>query len=114
MSSYGISKHSCIKIVEFLAVEHPEMRVYAVNPGLVKESDSVPAFKPFAQDEVALVGGFMLWLASGKADAFKGCTMSVNWDVDVLERNAEKIKEGALLKTSYLGYKFMTGAPLLE
>ena len=103
-----------MKIVEFLAVEHPELRVYALNPGLVKESDSVPAFKPFAQDSVALVGGFILWLASGKADAFKGCTMSVNWDVDVLEKNAEKIKEGALLKTSYLGYKFMTGAPLLE
>jgi hypothetical protein len=103
-----------MKIVEFLTVEHPELRAFSVNPGFVKESDSVPAYKPFAQDAVALVAGFMLWLASGKADGLKGSTVSVNWDVDVLERNAEKIKEGQLLSTAYLGYKFMAGLPLLE
>lgn len=103
-----------MKIVEFLAAEHPELSVFAVNPGIVKESDTAPAFRPYALDEVALVGSFMLWLASGKADGLKGSTISVNWDVDVLERNAEKIKEEKLLSTAYLGYKFMTGLPLLE
>lgn len=114
MSSYGIAKHACIKIVEYLSAEHPTLRAFALNPGIVKDTETVPAFRPFALDTVALIGGFTLWLASGKADKLKGGYMSVNWDVDVLERNADVIKEKGLLSTAFLNVKFGAEGSVFE
>ncbi|KAF2786687.1 NAD(P)-binding protein [Melanomma pulvis-pyrius CBS 109.77] len=114
MSSYAIAKHACIRIVEFLAAEHPSLRAFALNPGIVKDTDTVPAFRPFALDTVELIGGFALWLASGRADGVKGGYVSVNWDVDVLERNADVIREKGLLGTAFLNVKFGAEGSVFE
>jgi len=112
-SSYGIAKHACIRIAEYLTLEYPTMRAFALNPGMVKGTDTDADLTPFALDEQELVGGFTLWLASPKSEGVKGGWLNVNWDVDVLERNAERIVREGLVRTGFLNAK-LGGEGLLE
>lgn len=100
-SSYGISKLACIRIVEYLSSEYPELRAFSMNPGIVKDVVWRDAFKPFAQDSPALVGAFSVWLSTPGADCVKGGYVCVNWDVEELMKNEKEIKEKGLLKLKF-------------
>lgn len=60
------------------------------------------AHKPFAKDHPELTGMLSLWLAQPKADFLRGQLVSVNWDIQEMEANAEEISEKKLLKMQWV------------
>ncbi|KAH7345901.1 hypothetical protein BKA66DRAFT_517181 [Pyrenochaeta sp. MPI-SDFR-AT-0127] len=102
-SSYGISKASVIRLVEYLDAEYPNLKAFSLDPGIVKDIATMEAFIPFAYDTPELVGAMSIWLASEKAEKAKGGYVHVTWDVEELEKYGDDIKEKALLKRGALG-----------
>ena len=90
-----------ISLAQLLNVEYPDLRSFSFNPGLVKGIAQNPAFVPFAKDEPELIGAFLVWLSTPRADAVRGGYVSVNWDVEELEKHGAEIKEKALLQTKF-------------
>jgi NAD(P)-dependent dehydrogenase (short-subunit alcohol dehydrogenase family) len=103
LSAYGMSKQACIRLAEFLDAEYPELKVFSMDPGIVKGVASLEAFVPFAVVEPEVVGAFSVWLASGKAEGCRGGYVHVAWDVVELEERGDEIKEKGLVKTKFLG-----------
>ena len=60
------------------------------------------AFKHAAQDHADLTGMLALYLASPQADYLKGCLTSVNWDVDEMEANKDRIVSENLLNIKWM------------
>ena len=113
MSGYVISKLALIKLGECLDIEHPELRVFSVHPGLVEAENGrgvvIDAFTPFAKDKAALTGGLTLWLATSKADFLKGGYIHSNWDVTELEQHKTEIVEKKLVKLAFLNGQLQPG-----
>lgn len=104
-SSYCISKQACTRLAECLDIEYPNLKVFAMDPGVVKGIASLPEFKPFAVVEPEVVGAFAVWLASGQADGCRGGYLHAAWDIDELEKHTDEIKREGLVKTKFLGGK---------
>lgn len=51
---------------------------------------------PYAKDHVDLVGALALYLSSSRADFLKGSMISVNWDLETIEKHKEEVEKGAL------------------
>jgi hypothetical protein len=59
---------------------------------------TMPAFRRFAKDTRALVGGWVVWLTTEKAKFMNGRHFSVNWSVDeLMQRKDEIVKNEDLL-----------------
>jgi hypothetical protein len=71
-------------------------------PGIAPMGMITEAFKPFALDHVDLTGSLALYLAQPRADYLKGSIVSVNWNIDELEKHKEEIMSHKLLQTSWL------------
>ncbi|VDB95506.1 unnamed protein product [Peniophora sp. CBMAI 1063] len=88
-SDYAVSKLASNRMIEFAVVEYPEIKAYAVHPGVVatemnRNADSgadIPA-----ADSVELPAAVYLHLASGKAEYLSGRYVSVNWDLEEIEK----------------------------
>jgi NAD(P)-dependent dehydrogenase (short-subunit alcohol dehydrogenase family) len=104
-SAYPISKYANLRQVEVLNVEYPQVRAFAVHPGLVQTQMQVEAFLKQTVDTPELTGGLSLYLATEKAEHLRGRYVSVNWDVDEMEEHAAEIREKGLLHTSFLNAK---------
>jgi NAD(P)-dependent dehydrogenase (short-subunit alcohol dehydrogenase family) len=102
LSSYGMSKQAGIRLGEFLDVEYPSLRVFSMDPGIVKGIATMEAFLPFAVVEPELIGAFSVWLASGRADGCKGGYLHVAWDIEDLEKHADEIASKGLVKSKFL------------
>ncbi|KAF2678034.1 NAD(P)-binding protein [Lentithecium fluviatile CBS 122367] len=102
MSSYACSKLAVTRVLEFLQIEHPKMRFFALSPGNVASPLTNPGFLPFAKDTGALAGGWTLFLATQRADYMKGGFLNVNWDVDEMESHREVIEKEGLLKLGFI------------
>ncbi|THY10096.1 NAD(P)-binding protein [Aureobasidium pullulans] len=107
ISSYSTSKLAVIKLSEYLDAEKPDLRVFTLHPGIVAATESkrgmvVDAFTPFAKDPGMLTGAVSLYLATPKAEYLRGGFMSVNWDVEEMEKHRYEIKEKKLLKLAFL------------
>ncbi|KAF4766760.1 hypothetical protein N7455_005642 [Penicillium solitum] len=97
-SAYSASKLSLAKIVEYVQHEHPQLRVFNINPGAIATDMQAKAGDLAAMDDIGLPGSFCVWLASsGDADAFKGRFLWSNWDVDELIERAHDIRSRNLL-----------------
>ncbi|THX69415.1 NAD(P)-binding protein [Aureobasidium pullulans] len=110
ISSYSTSKLAVIKLSEYLDAEKPDLRVFTLHPGIVAATESkrgmvVDAFTPFAKDPGMLTGAVSLYLATPKAEYLRGGFMSVNWDVEEMEKHKDEIKERKLLKLAFLNGK---------
>lgn len=116
MSSYSISKLAQIKLGEYLDIEHPDLRVFSVHPGVVAAENGrgvvIDAFTPFAKDTAALTGGFTLWLDTPKADFLKGGYLHSNWDVDELEQHKDEIIKKKLVKLAFINAPLQSGGYL--
>ncbi|KAF4219804.1 hypothetical protein CNMCM5878_006698 [Aspergillus fumigatiaffinis] len=101
MDSYTISKVAVTKFTEFLAAEYPSITSISLGPGMVATDMgvSVGLIAPFLFDTVDLVGGVAVWLCSGDKRFLSGRYVSVNWDVDELERRKEEIVAKDLLSS---------------
>lgn len=105
VSAYSISKLVDVRLVEYLDVEQPGIRAFAVNPGFVPTQMELDAFAAYTIDSPELTGGLSLYLSTPRADHLRGRYISVNWDVDDMEKHKEEITEKGLLKTAFLNAK---------
>ncbi|KAA8652851.1 hypothetical protein EYZ11_003320 [Aspergillus tanneri] len=99
MSSYSPAKLSVVKFTQFLAAEHPTITSISLDPGVVPTDmgHSVPYLAPLMKDTPELSGGTAVWLASGDKSFLSGRYVSVNWNVEELEKRKVEIKDGNLL-----------------
>jgi len=105
VSAYSISKLVDFRLVEYLDVEQPGIRAFAVHPGFVPTAMELDAFAAYTIDSPELTGGLSLYLSTPRADHLRGRYISVNWDVDDMEKHKEEIIEKGLLKTAFLNAK---------
>ncbi|KAF2726632.1 NAD(P)-binding protein [Polyplosphaeria fusca] len=109
LSGYLSSKVAQVKLVEFLAAEHPEIFVCAVHPGMIetdifKVSGADPTQLPM--DTVDLPACFMLWLSQPKAKFLHGKAVWANWDVEELQARAEEIRTSQMMTFGFEGWPF--------
>lgn len=103
MSSYSISKTASLRLVEYIAAEHPNVNSVSMQPGIVMTDMVVDTFKRFALDTPELVGGTGVWLSTNAARFLTGRFVSANWSVEDLIKQKDKITEGNDLKMVYQG-----------
>ncbi|KAJ4299847.1 hypothetical protein N0V90_005093 [Kalmusia sp. IMI 367209] len=108
-SSLSTSQLAATKLGEHLDLEVPNLRVFSVHPGLVEaiggRGTIIDQMTPFAKDQPGLAAAFTLYLLKPEADVLRGGYVSVNWDVEEIEKHAEEIKEGGLLKLGFINAK---------
>ncbi|KAF4987225.1 hypothetical protein FDECE_15536 [Fusarium decemcellulare] len=105
VSAYAASKAAANKLLDYIALENPGLRVMNVHPGLV-ESDMSRKSGHGGLDHVELPGHFCVWLRSPEADFLRGKFVWVNWDVDELKARREEIMSTDLLDTKLGGVSF--------
>jgi NAD(P)-dependent dehydrogenase (short-subunit alcohol dehydrogenase family) len=103
MSSYSLSKSASLRLVEFIAAEHPNVTAVSLQPGVVMTDMVVESFKRFALDTPELVGGTGVWLSTDNARFLTGRFISANWSVEDLLENKTSIQAGNDLKMVYQG-----------
>ncbi|KAM0184270.1 hypothetical protein ACHAPC_006031 [Botrytis cinerea] len=101
-----------VKIMEFLALENPDIFICTVHPGLVdtkvfRASEVDPATLPM--DTVALPANFLVWLTQPKTKFLNGRMIWANWDVDELSAQAEKIQNSTIFTLGCEGWPFVPG-----
>ncbi|KAI0306851.1 NAD-P-binding protein [Multifurca ochricompacta] len=98
-SDYAISKHTVGRLVEFIALEHPKLKVFALHPGAILTQMVTETGSEFpddlALDTVQLPAATMLSITSGRFNWLNGRYLSSNWDLGEVERDwKERIQAG--------------------
>lgn len=91
-SAFAASQSAVMKINQFLAAEHPDLRVFSVDSGkdYTKERAQQGLTRPegknlAAPDETPkLCGDFCVWLTSPEQDFLRGRFLWCNWDANEL------------------------------
>lgn len=101
-SDYQTSKHAINRLCEFVNVDHGQdgIKCFAIHPGGVATDlgrNMPAAMHAYLTDSSELAAGFMVWLASGKADWATGRYLSANWDVEELAALKDEILRDDLL-----------------
>jgi len=101
-SDYQTSKHAINRLCEFVNVDHGQdgIKCFAVHPGgvVTELARNMPEDRHiYLNDTPELAAGFMVWLASGKADWATGRYLSANWDVEELSALKDEILRDDLL-----------------
>lgn len=101
-SDYQTSKHAINRLCEFVNVDHVQdgIKCFAIHPGGVATelARNMPEDRhTYLTDSPELAAGFIVWLASGRADWATGRYLSVNWDVEELTSLKDKILQDDLL-----------------
>jgi NAD(P)-dependent dehydrogenase (short-subunit alcohol dehydrogenase family) len=101
-SDYQTSKHAINRLCEFVNVDHGQdgIKCFAIHPGGVATDlgrNMPAAMHAYLTDSPELAAGFMVWLASGKADWATGRYLSANWDVEELTALKDQILRDDLL-----------------
>jgi hypothetical protein len=65
----------------YMHTEHPNIRAFALHPGLVPTDVMLEAFAAMTIDPPELSGGLSLYLSTPRADFLRGKYVTVNWDV---------------------------------
>lgn len=108
-----ITKHAVNRLVEFIALEHPSIRVFALAPGYLPTriayetgtiNDSGEGGSGFTLDTLALPASTMLHLTSGRLDWLSGRFYSANWDMAEVERDWKDLilQKGGLVNKLYI------------
>jgi NAD(P)-dependent dehydrogenase (short-subunit alcohol dehydrogenase family) len=107
-----ISKFAVNRFVEFIVLEHPSVRAFALAPGLPSTriaAETIPVGAGGgggvgSPDAVALPAATMLYLTSGRADWLSGRYCSSNWDMAEVERDWKNaiVQKGGLLNKLYI------------
>jgi hypothetical protein len=98
-SDYQASKHAINRLCEFVNVDHGQdgIKCFSVAPGGVATdlARNMPEdYYSYLTDTPELPAGFIVWLASGRADWATGRFLSVNWDVEELLRRNLTTRQG--------------------
>ncbi|KAI9435091.1 NAD-P-binding protein [Lactarius indigo] len=86
-SDANMSKHAVNRLIEFIVLEYPRVRAFALAPGVVRTRLSVEAGAGVFPDKIALPAATSLYLTSGRADWLSGRYYSSNWDIAEVERD---------------------------
>ena len=110
-SSYSASQLAALRLIEFLAVQYPVLRVFSIYPGVDETlQDHEYHLKHGGDDEkqgLKLGGDFMVWLASLESEFLRGRFVWTNWDVDELKAKAASIeRDPAMLRPTMGGWPF--------
>ncbi|KAI0298255.1 NAD-P-binding protein [Russula brevipes] len=106
-----ISKHAINRLVEFVTLEHPKIRAFALAPGMIPTrlaadtgAGGDAGIESVAPDNVRLPAATMLYLTSGRADWLSGRFCSANWDMEEVERDWKDVivQKGGLLNKLYI------------
>ncbi|KAF8516261.1 hypothetical protein JB92DRAFT_2911155, partial [Gautieria morchelliformis] len=94
-SHYCVSKHAIGRFNEFIAIEHPNVKTFALHPGAIitDMSREVLSTRDSATlDSIRLPAATLMRLTSGSGrdNYLSGKYVSSNWDLDEVE---EKYKE---------------------
>ncbi|KAI0310194.1 NAD-P-binding protein [Amylostereum chailletii] len=94
-SDYHISKQAINRLVEYVVLEHPEVKAFALHPGVISTHLAVATQWEglIAPDTAALPAATALYLSAGKADWLSGRYYSANWDLE----EAERVWKGRIL-----------------
>ncbi|KAG8803563.1 hypothetical protein FRC18_007287 [Serendipita sp. 400] len=104
-AAYMLSKLPAVKLVQILNDEYPNVRSFAVIPGLVPTDMFIEAFRSMALDKASLVAGLSVFLAaSSDADALSGRFLDARWDIEEVLAKKEEIVSKDLLKLRIDGY----------
>ncbi|KAI5917920.1 hypothetical protein F4810DRAFT_629428 [Camillea tinctor] len=109
MSSYVSSKLAQIKLMEYIHVEHPNVRSFSLLPGLLNTDMTTEVHRPFARDHPMLSGGLSLFLCTPRAEWMRGCVISVNWDIEEMEAHREEIQREGRNRLLFLNAKLGKG-----
>jgi len=99
-ADYGTSKFALLRLVEYIALEYPDIKVFVLHPGVITTTEM--ASKNFntgpepisgiIEDTIALPTATILYFSAGKADWLNGRYVSACWDLSEVERDwKEKI-----------------------
>ncbi|KAI0294102.1 NAD-P-binding protein [Multifurca ochricompacta] len=106
-SDYSISKFTLGRLVEFAALEYPELRIFAIHPGLIQTALAQGAGilnSTLPVDTPALPAATILALSAGKAEWLRGRYWSSNWD---LGEGESKWKEKTLKQNGLVNKLFI-------
>ena len=103
LSSYACSKLAAAKLVEYIQAENLGLHTVNVHPGVV-ESDTLKTAGLPGMDDAQLSGDFAVWATSKEGGFLKGKFVWVNWDVDELKQQAERIQSTSLLSLGLDGW----------
>ncbi|KAI0265914.1 NAD-P-binding protein [Gloeopeniophorella convolvens] len=107
-SDYCISKHTVNRLVEFIALEYPQVKAFSLHPGEIYtqlQREVRGTGGPLVKyDTPQLPAGTMLHLTSGRMDWLNGRYLSANWDLGELERDMK----GIILERGWLVNKLDT------
>ncbi|KAI0027546.1 NAD-P-binding protein [Vararia minispora EC-137] len=87
MSSYAISKMAVNRLVEFIDLEYPEVKTFALHPGTIRTGINAETPELPTPDSAALPAALSLHITAGKVDWMHGRYISANWDVEELEKD---------------------------
>jgi hypothetical protein len=65
----------------------------------------VAMFEAQTVDPPELTGGLSLYLSTSRAEFLRGKFVTVNWDVEEMEKHADEINKKKLLNTAFLNAK---------
>lgn len=127
LSAYISSKLAQTKLIEFVAVEHPNVFAATVHPGMVEtanfersgaKAETLPMDTGTSllskagshADSVALLvklpAHFMVWLTSHEAAFLRGRSVWANWDVEELKAQAQDIQAGLKMTSGINGWPY--------
>ncbi|KAA1468383.1 NAD-P-binding protein [Dentipellis sp. KUC8613] len=88
-SSYTVAKHAVGRLVEYIVLENPDVKAFALHPGSIKTESATanPSFIPYLIDTLQLPAATAFYLTSGSADWLSGRFVSSNWDLGEVERD---------------------------
>ncbi|RDW89013.1 hypothetical protein BP6252_01045 [Coleophoma cylindrospora] len=107
MSAYATLKLAAVKMMEYLAVENPHVRVHMLHPGFIDTAmsrKSAQAGFAVPLDDVELPASVAVWLASPEAEFLKSKYVWANWDVDELKAKKERLVSSQDLTIGLLGW----------
>ncbi|CAG7854657.1 SubName: Full=Related to peroxisomal short-chain alcohol dehydrogenase {ECO:0000313/EMBL:CCA70502.1} [Serendipita indica DSM 11827] len=86
------------------STEYPNLRTFAVIPGLVETDMLLEAMRGIPLDQASLVGGVSVYLSHPHADFLSGRFLDSRWDIDQVVERKEEIVQNDLLKLMIAGY----------
>lgn len=104
-SDYATSKHALIRLAEFIVLENPDIKTFAIHPGAILTQMGMESKVDIPMvDTVALPAATMLHLTAGKADFLSGRFVSANWDLVELGRDwkTKIVEQNGLVSKLYI------------
>jgi len=106
-SDYSTSKFTLGRLVEFAALEYPELRIFAIHPGLIRTAltEESGIYEPSVPtDTIALPAATTLAISAGKAEWLRGRYWSCNWDMKEGETNWKEktLKQNGLVEKLFI------------